>query len=33
MISTSATIKDFLTRVDRAALHVRDDGAWVPKIN
>ncbi len=32
MISTSATHKDFLTRVDRAALHVRAGGVWVAKV-
>lgn len=32
MTSTSATHKDFLTRVDRAALHVRADGVWAAKV-
>jgi CubicO group peptidase (beta-lactamase class C family) len=32
MMSTSTTHKDFLTRVDRAALHVRADGVWVAKV-
>lgn len=31
MTSTSTTHKDFLTRVDRASLHVRANGAWVAR--
>ncbi|MDP4006369.1 serine hydrolase [Methylobacterium sp. NEAU K] len=32
MTSTSTTYAGFLTRLDRAALHVRADGAWVARI-